>query len=162
MSQNSLNNDIFPEDSGLRENLVKRSKCFNILGWVISGLAVVFLIIFWKNFNLWLTAVMFFILIVGQSVRYYSKYLKTRSRSQVSALSVRQLKKFKGNQEEEVKIYFDSHQNFASKVLQMDKLAKKGQHKDAINIINNLMKRQPPNAIIQFLKNRRMQYQERI
>ena len=77
---------------------------------------------------------------------------------QIIPFSEKILSYVKNQREKEVREYFDSHKEVASKVIQMKALAKQGKYKDAYNIASSVLKTDVPSPIRDFLLTRKNQY----
>lgn len=152
----------FPEDENLREMLCKKAKWVNYLGWIVSGFAVIFLIITWKHFLTYYIIYMMGFLFTGQAIRYYARELVDRAYNPRSALSQRQLKKYKEEQEKVVRTYCEQNKDVSEKILQMNDLANKGKYQDAYNIAASLIRRDPPRPVKVFLINKQKLYEKHI
>ena len=52
MEKNSKEiNEIFPDDKELREKLFRRSSILNYIGWSVSFIAIIYVIILWNDFQ---------------------------------------------------------------------------------------------------------------
>ncbi|MBD3350569.1 MAG: hypothetical protein GF364_03685 [Candidatus Lokiarchaeota archaeon] len=149
---------VFPDESNLRDKVLKRAKTLNWVGWGISGLAIIFLIVLWASFKAYYIAYMVGILMIGQAVRFYARELNKRAHNPRSAMTKRQLKQYKEQQEQIVKDYFNKNTKIAEKVLQMNNFAKDGKYNDAYNIARSLLRKKPPQAVKNFLINKKELY----
>ncbi len=154
--------NLFPEDVKLREKLCKKAKWINYLGWIISGFAIVFLLITWKNFLTYYIVYIMGFLFTGQAIRYYARELVNRAYNPRSALSQRQLKKYKEEQEQVVRSYCEENKDVSEKILQMNELANKGKYQDAYNIASSLIRKDPPRPVKIFLINKQKLYEKHI
>jgi hypothetical protein len=151
---------LFPSVEEMKERLQKSGKILRILGWSLTGSAVIVAIVFWNSSNWSFLWGLVILLVAGQAFRFWGRYYikRAKANSPQIVFSHSQLEKHKEEQESIVREYFESHKDIAAKVLQMDELAKKGRYQDAYNIAGSLLKLDLPKPIQLFLKNRRKRY----
>lgn len=157
----NADNDIIPEDIELRNYLIKKASKLNWVGWGISGIAIIFVILSWTQFTIAYLPILISILFTGQGIRYYARQIHKRAHNPRSAMTKRELRKYKEEQEDSVRKYFDNNKQIAEKVLLMNNLAQKGNFKDAYNISNSILRKNPPKAVKAFLKDKQKYYRTR-
>jgi hypothetical protein len=144
-----------------RNKLFGWGKILVYLGWILTGLTAVailtLIISMASDFNWGLFGLLFGILIIGQGIRIVGRMLKKKS-EQIIPFSEKKLSNIKSQRESEVRAFFDRNKFAASKVMQMNALAKQGKHMDAYNIANSLLKTKIPPPVRDFLTTRKNQY----
>jgi len=164
-SSKDTQSDVFSEyglnTQNQRDKLLGWGKILVYLGWILTGLTAVailtLLFTIGSDFKWGLFGLFFGILIMGQGIRIVGRMMKKKS-EQIIPFSEKKLSYVKNQREKEVREYFDRNKNIASKVMQMNSLAKEGKYKDAYNIATSVLKTNVPPAIRDFLTSRRNQY----
>ena len=164
-SNKDTQKDVFSEyglsTQNQRDKMMGWGKILVYLGWILTGLTAVAILtlIFTigSDFNWGLFGLFFGILIIGQGIRIVGRMMKKKS-EQIIPFSEKRLSYVKNQREKEVREYFDSHKEVASKVIQMKALAKQGKYKDAYNIASSVLKTDVPSPIRDFLLTRKNQY----
>lgn len=150
--------EILPEDLELRNYLIKKASRLNWIGWGVSAIAIIFVVLSWTQFTVAYLPILISILFTGQGIRYYARQIHKRAHNPRTAMTKRELKKYKEQQEEAVREYFKNNKKVAEKVLLMNDMAKGGKYRDAYNISNSLLRKNPPKAVCAFLKSKQKQY----
>ncbi len=160
----SFDKDVFSEyglsTQDQRSKLLGWGKILVYLGWVVTGItgvAIITLLITYEDFTWWLFGLLFGILVIGQGIRIIGRMMKKKS-EQIVPFSEKKLTLIKNQREKEVRDYFDSHKDEASKLIQMKALAKQGKYKDAYNIASSLLKNDLPASIQNFLLTKKNEY----
>ena len=161
-SDSNKEDTLLPPIEETKERLTKSGKILRIIGWILTGSAVVVAIVFWNSSDWTFLWGLVGLLAAGQAVRFWGRYYLKRAKAESPSivLSHSQLEAHKEEQEKIVREYFAAHQDIAAKVLQMDEMAKKGKFSDAYNMAGSLMRLDLPKPIQLFLKNRRKKYQQ--
>ncbi|MHA1339017.1 MAG: hypothetical protein ACTSRZ_03370 [Promethearchaeota archaeon] len=147
-----------PSKDELKEYLRKRAKFFILTGWIISFSSIVFIIILIFNSNAIYIAYLLGTLFIGQGLRYNGREIKRRINNPLTALPKRKLKSFQQKREKIIKEYFKNNKKIAEKVLQMEEFAAKGNFNDAFNIASSLIKKNPPEPVLNYLNNKKRTY----
>ncbi len=137
-----------------RSKLLAWGKFLVYLGWILTGLAgisiISMVIILSSNFKWWQFGISFGVLIIGQGIRIVGRMIKKKS-EQIIPFSGKKLILVKEKREKEVRDYFDANKDVASRVMQMNSLAKRGNYRDAYNITSSLLKLDVPQGIRDYL-----------
>ncbi|MBN2156553.1 MAG: hypothetical protein JW776_10965 [Candidatus Lokiarchaeota archaeon] len=164
-SRKQLNENAFSE-YGLntekqRAKLQRWGKFLIYSGWFVTGIAAICILIITitlgSRFNWVLFGILMGVLVSGQALRVIGRMMKKKSQQKIP-FSGKKLIDIKEQREKEVVEYFERNKDIASKIMQMDELAKRGQFKDAYNLATKLAKLDIPPPIRDFLHVRRNVY----
>jgi len=129
----------------------RKSKILISLGWSISLSSIIFIIVLIYNSQIVYLCYMIGILFIGQGFRYYGRELKKKINNPILGLSKKKLNELKLYREQVVKNYFNQNKLIAEKLVLMEKLAEKRKFRDAYNLVNKLIKKNPPEPILEYL-----------
>jgi hypothetical protein len=158
--------DVFSEyglnTQDQKKKLLGWGKILIYLGWTLTGLtAIAILILLFtigSDFNWSLFGIFLGVLFISQGIRVAGRMMKKKSEHFIP-FSEKKLSLIKKQREKETREYFDAHKAIASKVMQMDELAKQGKYKDAYNMASSILKVDLPPPIRDFLNSRRKYYE---